>query len=400
MIKHKVIKTQGDYKAALAQIESLMGARPGTPEEEELELLAVLTENYEREHFPIGLPDPVEAIKFRMEQEGLARKDLVPYIGNASKVSEVLNHKRPLSMAMIRALHEGLAIPAEVLLQKPDNQRQGSQSDHAQYPFAEMLKRGYFGSFKGTLREAKEHKDELLEGLFAFFQGHVVAEVHSRSSTGSFDKHALQAWQARVLQLASGEDLPSYSSDALTPETIRDVVKLSSLDKGPLHAQELLQKRGIPLVILQDLPHTYLDGACFKSPSGHPVIGLTLRHDRQDNFWFTLVHELAHVYLHLVKGDLAFFDDTEPGMPESDDPKEREANAFAANALVPLSEWKKWRRQRGEKRGEEQIKLFAARAGVSPAIVAGRLRWETGDYKSYAQLLGNGTVRKVFASEG
>ena len=82
----------------------------------------------------------------------------MPYIGSASKVSEVLNRKRPLSVAMIWALHEGLDIPAEVLLQKPADRQPNSQLDHAQYPFAEMFKRGYFGSFKGTLREAKSTK--------------------------------------------------------------------------------------------------------------------------------------------------------------------------------------------------------------------------------------------------
>jgi HTH-type transcriptional regulator / antitoxin HigA len=116
-MKPKVIKTQTDYQAALAHLEALMDAQPGTRQEEELELFAVLLESYEREHFPIGLPDPVEAIKFRMEQQGLTRKDLEPFIGSQSKVSEVLNHKRPLSVAMIRALRSGLDIPAELLLQ-------------------------------------------------------------------------------------------------------------------------------------------------------------------------------------------------------------------------------------------------------------------------------------------
>jgi HTH-type transcriptional regulator/antitoxin HigA len=120
-MKPKVIKTQADYQAALAHLATLMNAQPGTRQEEELELFAVLLENYEREHFPIGLPDPVEAIKFRMEQQGLTRKDLELFIGSQSKVSEVLNRKRPLSVAMIRALHTGLDIPSEVLLQASGN---------------------------------------------------------------------------------------------------------------------------------------------------------------------------------------------------------------------------------------------------------------------------------------
>lgn len=115
----KVIKTDAEYEAALAHVAELMDARPGSHQEDELELFALLVEQYEREHFPMTPPDPVEAILFRMEQEGLTRKDLTAYIGSPSKVSEVLNRKRPLSLSMIRALHTGLGIPAEVLVQEP-----------------------------------------------------------------------------------------------------------------------------------------------------------------------------------------------------------------------------------------------------------------------------------------
>ena len=116
----KILKTEDEYEAALESIDALMDAAPGSPEEEELELLAILVEKYEQERYPIELPDPVEAIKFRMEQEGLTRRDMIKYLGSQSKVSEVLNYKRPLSLAMIRALTDGLNIPAEVLIQPPD----------------------------------------------------------------------------------------------------------------------------------------------------------------------------------------------------------------------------------------------------------------------------------------
>jgi len=117
----KVIKTEAEYEAALARVAELMDAQPGSPDEQELELFALLVEQYEQEHFPIAPPDPVEAILFRMEQEGLTRKDLAAYIGSPSKVSEVLNRKRPLSLSMIRALHRGLGIPADILVQEPQS---------------------------------------------------------------------------------------------------------------------------------------------------------------------------------------------------------------------------------------------------------------------------------------
>ena len=125
----KIIKNEAEYDAALERIDALMNAAPGSSEEEELELLAILVEKYEQERYPIELPDPVEAIKFRMEQEGLTRKDMIKYLGSQSKVSEVLNYKRPLSLAMIRALTDGLNIPAEVLIQPPDQYGDLSTTD-------------------------------------------------------------------------------------------------------------------------------------------------------------------------------------------------------------------------------------------------------------------------------
>lgn len=113
-----IIKTEEKYLEALAHIESLMDAVPGSSEEEELLLFSLVIENYEKENYSIDLPDPIEAIKFRMDQENLDRKDMIKYLGSQSKVSEVLNYKRPLSLSMIRALHEGLGLPAEVLLQE------------------------------------------------------------------------------------------------------------------------------------------------------------------------------------------------------------------------------------------------------------------------------------------
>ena len=118
----KPIRTKADYRAALKQIEALMNAKADTPEGERLDVLVTLVEAYEAKHYPMELPDPVEAIKFRMEQMGLAAKDLVPMIGQLNRVYEVLNRKRPLTLKMIWRLHRELGIPAESLI-KPDERR-------------------------------------------------------------------------------------------------------------------------------------------------------------------------------------------------------------------------------------------------------------------------------------
>lgn len=116
----KIIRTRKDHLAALAEMKRLMIANPapGSPDAEKIELLALVVESYEKKHFPLPKPDPVDAILFRMEQQGLERSDLVPLLGSRSKVSEVLARKRTLSIAMIRALHQRLGIPAEVLLRE------------------------------------------------------------------------------------------------------------------------------------------------------------------------------------------------------------------------------------------------------------------------------------------
>ena len=112
----KPIRSEADYQAALAEIERLWGARLGTPEGDRLDVLATLIDAYESEHHPIDPPDPIEAIKFRMEQQGLTRKDLEGILGTRTRVAEVLNRRRGLSIAMIRRLHEKLGISAEVLI--------------------------------------------------------------------------------------------------------------------------------------------------------------------------------------------------------------------------------------------------------------------------------------------
>ena len=115
----KPIHTAADHRAALKEVELLWGSKSGTPDGDRLDVLATLIDAYETQHEPIDKPDPIEAIRFRMEQQGLTRKDLEPMLGTRMRVSEVLNGKRALSIAMIRRLHAGLGIAAEVLIRAP-----------------------------------------------------------------------------------------------------------------------------------------------------------------------------------------------------------------------------------------------------------------------------------------
>lgn len=116
----RLIHNEVDYQAALQRIRKLWEAEPGTAEADELEILAMLVNKYEDEHYPIDEPDPIEYIKIRMEELGLKQEDLVPYMGNKGNVSKVLSRKRSLSLEMIRNLHRGLRFPLEVLIAEPN----------------------------------------------------------------------------------------------------------------------------------------------------------------------------------------------------------------------------------------------------------------------------------------
>jgi len=116
MFTQPIIKTEADYMLAMAEIETLFEAQPGTPEGDRLEFLANLVEAYENEHYPIDLPDPINYLYYFMESRGLTDHDLVPYIGSLAKVNEILHRHRVLTLPMIRRLHQGLGIPAEILI--------------------------------------------------------------------------------------------------------------------------------------------------------------------------------------------------------------------------------------------------------------------------------------------
>jgi HTH-type transcriptional regulator / antitoxin HigA len=118
----KPIRTKADYEKALSEVERLWGEKTGTSDGDRLDVLATLIDAYEAEHYPMDPPDPIEAIKFRMEQQGLSRKDLEPFIGTRTRVAEILNRKRSLSISMIRRLHKHLGISADVLI-RPSQKR-------------------------------------------------------------------------------------------------------------------------------------------------------------------------------------------------------------------------------------------------------------------------------------
>lgn len=373
----KVIKSELEHEQALARLTNLMDAdpAPGSSEADELDVLAILIERYEQERFPMDPPDPVEAIKFRMEQQGLKKSDLIPYFGSASKVTEVLNGDRKLSLNMIRRLSAGLGIPAEVLIREPMQKlATGNEIDWQAFPLSEMRKRGYFEGFTGSLQELREYAAEWVSRLlssvpdgFALKPAMLRSTAHLRANDKETDPYALWAWQVRVLQRAQEQQLSvSYQKGTVNLEWMRKLAQLSWSEQGPKLAEEYLNRSGIHLVIEPHLPKTYLDGAVCLNANGNPVVALTLRYDRLDNFWFTLMHELAHIALHVDGTEAWFIDDLKV---TSTDSQETEADALAQEALIP----------RDALDGMaifdvEGVKSLARSLNISPCIIAGRLR--------------------------
>ena len=397
----RLIKNEEDYKKALSRIEELMDAQPDTPEMDELELMTALVEMYEDRHYPICPPDPLEAIKFRMDQLGLTQQDMVPYIGTKSKVSEVLNGKRPLSLTMMRSLNKYLGISAEVLLNEPGARfPDGMQNlEWDKFPVVEMAKRCWVPNVK----DPKENAEELMRKLiiqaggvetvpFALFRQGKSARYNSK-----MDSYALTAWCIRVLALARENPLKNkYKKGSLKPSTLQEIARLSYFENGPLLAKEYLEKQGIYLIVVPHLPKTYLDGAAILMPDGTPVIGLTLRHDRIDNFWFCLLHELAHVAKHLTESDRIIIDDLDliRHDAESEDKNEKEADEMTRDGLIPKKVW-----ERNPIRGKvtaAKVYALAEQLKIHPAIIAGRVRYEQNNYKLLSKFVGRKQVRGLF----
>ena len=403
MITQKVIKTELDYNNALARIDKLMDATPDTSEFDELELLSTLVEIYEDKNYPVSMPDPISAIKFRMEQLGFNQQDLVPYIGTRSKVSEILNGKRKLSLSMMRALNKGLGIPSDVLLQEQNASfpEDGLQLEWDKFPIKEMLKKGWIAGTSDIATQSEEIIRQLINNAGGPKSVDCCLFRRSKSAreNAKNDSYALTAWCLKVLEIANNKALSnSYLEGSVSDVFLRETAKLSYFDNGPALAKEYLEKHGIHLIILPHLSKTYLDGAVMMPLDKNPVIGLTLRYDRLDNFWFCLLHELAHLSKHMGTDDCGLIlDDLDLRKRDDalEDSLEQQADLLAKEALIPNETWNTIDILSASE--PSQILEFANTIKVHPAIIAGRIRYENNNYRKFSTLLGHGEVRKHFS---
>lgn len=401
----KLLKTPEQHAEALARIALLAarGEQLNPPERDELEVLIVLTEKYEHDTCPVLPPTPLEAIRFRMEQKGYRQKDLAGLVGGASRASEILAGKRGLTTEMIRRLRDEWHIPADSLLggESPPDPSAPSPGvegvrDPKEYPVKQMYQRGYFPKYSGDWKNHGKDRAGLLHDLFRCLGGRVEQPALCRQGGGEKSKInpcALEAWQARVLIRAEEEknSLPGYDAAALDGNFLRWLAGLSLLKDGPRLACEKLEEKGIAVIIEPHLDKTHLDGAAMLRADGRPVIGLTLRHNRLDNFWFTLFHEIGHVLKHLSARTPAILD-TDIDMRKTS-AVESEADGFALDTLIPPAAWQS---QVRHLQYADEIRAAAAHLCVSPAVIAGRLRREANDYRLHRTLVGYGQVKAIF----
>jgi len=259
-----------------------------------------------------------------------------------------------------------------------------------QFPFNEMIQRNWF-----VVPDGSDKVTKIKEYFLNIAGPQFVTALHRKKMRGSNvpNEYALLAWQVRILELAQQRIVKENLSGEFdwNDKWLPELVSLTNKSDGPKQAQDLLAKKGIVLVIERHLQGTYLDGAAMLAENGTPVIGLTLRYDRRDNFWFVLMHELGHVYLHLLGGQYFDFFDDDTG---KSDGIEAEADQFALDNLIPETKWNQCLSRFAL--SEESVHIDANNIGIDPSIIAGRIRKELNNYTILNSLVGLDQVRTQF----
>ena len=287
----------------------------------------------------------------------------------------------------------GLDIPTHVVM---SSVRDGSVVGFSKnLPITEMYKRGWFEDFSGTLREAKKSYRELIEQLYinsGYTHDQIALHRKKVRMSSNINEDALTAWHIRILCLTNKQKLSrKFNHNVMSQDWFRELAKLSRFPEGPILARDWLLESGIYFVIEPHLPQTYLDGGALRHPSGAPVVALTIRYDRLDNFWFVLFHELSHIHLHFQsEQDTDFFDDSEV---KSND-IELEADEHALSALVPPELWDNCLSRFSL--NTETVRIEAEQFQIHPSLIAGRIRHEQQNFSVLNDVIGYGEVLRSF----
>lgn len=268
----------------------------------------------------------------------------------------------------------------------------------ADFPFADMNLRGWFGSRIDLRRTSPSERSRILSDFFHRAPAEISVALH-RKTSGDISparRAALIAWQTRVLSRARQSVGLARQFNPPSAETITQIAKFSAVADGIERAIELLLQHGVIVVIEPHLPKTKLDGAAMSLDERYAVIGLTARHDRVDNFWFVLLHELGHIVCHWPRVLYGAILDENAG-DSCGETLEDEADDFAKNAIIPQTIWQSSLVR--FTKSADAIREYAARHQIHPALVAGRIRKER-SYKEFSDMLGNGEVKAALRKLG
>jgi HTH-type transcriptional regulator/antitoxin HigA len=325
---------------------------------------------------------------------GLSQTDLAEQLGMKAQQIQRYEATQYTSASLARLIEIASVLKVRVsqsfaTAERPIESSLFSWSDPAnidwtRFPLKEMSRRGWL--------KGRDLADAARSYFLTAAGPQFATALHRKKvrSGNAPDEFALLAWQARVLDLARQElEAGRIGEFEIQDSWLPTLVSLTQFNDGPEKARELLNAHGIALVVERHLSGTYLDGAAMISPTGHPVVALTLRHDRLDNFWFVLFHEIGHVFLHLYTSLRLDFFDEEDGV--DGDGLEREADQFALTNLIPDRLWKQCLSRFAL--SEEAILIDAKKLGIHPSIIAGRIRKERSNYHILSNLVGNGVVR-------
>jgi HTH-type transcriptional regulator / antitoxin HigA len=268
----------------------------------------------------------------------------------------------------------------------------------------EMVRRKWF--YPPNVKDKVEERGEALfdflfasrasanRPAFALFKGRRLNTTHR----DFFEEVSTMAWLAHVTDTAQSHPCKtSFKASNISDEFIRNLAKLSVLSDGPKRALNVVREIGINVVVEGSLPNMSIDGASFHTTGIGPVLAMTLRYDRLDNFWFTLLHELGHIALHLVEPSDDVFVDSIEGDQSDIQEAEAEADAFAKDGLVPRDTW--LRSDAHRLGSESSVVNLAKQLGIHPAIVAGRIRYERKEFRIFNGLVGVGGVRDLIFAD-
>lgn len=330
-----------------------------------------------------GLSQKELATKLGMTAQQIQRYESTRYMG--ASLSRLIEISDILGVSVKETWHGASAAGGDSIFVWNNE----TNIEWNKFPFKEMIGRGW------VKIENKASPEDSVKDYFINSAGTQYATAFHRKKfhgKNTPNEYSLLAWQTRVIEKAHREFSDGMISEfELNDSWVNELTKLSTQPSAPFLVKEYLARKGIILIAEEHLSKTYLDGAAMLLDTGNPVIALTLRHDRLDNFWFVLMHELGHVFLHLFESLNFDYFDEENG--NSEDEIEIEADNFALNLLIPEESWSKCLSRFSMT--ENSVQLDANNLGIHPSIIAGRIRKERNNYRILNSLIGQGEVRRV-----